>query len=62
MARSRLHIICGNCGYNDELSFEIDSEGHDFSDEKIDLRPAVFIKCANCGTMHDLSNFIPEGK
>lgn len=60
MARTRLHIICGNCGCNDEFSFEIDPKGHDYSDEIIDFRPAVFIKCANCGSIHDLSTTINE--
>lgn len=60
MARSRLHIICGNCGCNDEFSYCIDPEGHDYSDEIVDLRPAVYIKCSNCGTIHDLMDFMPE--
>ena len=61
MAISKLHIICGNCGCNEEFSFKIDLEGHDYSNEVIDdKRPAVFVKCDNCSTIHDLSDFIKE--
>lgn len=58
MARARLHIICGNCGCNDELRFEIVKDGHDFGEEGI--RPAVFLTCRNCGTLHDLSDTVTE--
>ena len=56
MARSRLHIICGNCGCNDMFKFEIDPKGHDLSDEKEEFEPAIWVKCENCSTIHDLSN------
>ncbi len=62
MAHSRLHIICGNCGCNDEFEFVIDPEGHDISNEEVEFEPAVFISCKNCATLHDLSDFVPMKK
>lgn len=62
MANSRLHIICGNCGCNDEFKFKIEPEGHDISSDKPEFEPAVFIVCQNCATLHDLSDFIPMKK
>ncbi len=55
MVRARMYLICGNCGCNDEFSFQIDPKGHDFSDEEPKFEPAVFISCNNCSTIHDLS-------
>ncbi|CAH7376515.1 conserved hypothetical protein [Vibrio chagasii] len=60
MALSKLHIICGNCGCNDEFKFEIVPDGHDISDTEPKFKPAVFITCRNCTTLHDLSDFIEE--
>ncbi len=62
MAHSRLHIICGNWGCNDEMEYYIDPEGHDISNEEIQFKPAVFIICNNCGTLHDLEDFVPLKK
>ena len=58
MVMSKLHIICGNCGSNDELTFYIDPKGHDISEGESKFEPAVFIACGNCSTLHDLSDFI----
>lgn len=55
MVCARLHVICGNCGCNDEFSFVIDPEGHDITKEETEFEPAVFITCKNCATLHDLS-------
>lgn len=57
MARSRLHIICGNCGSNEFLTYEIDPTGHDYGDR---FEPEVRIWCGNCGTLHDLEDFVPK--
>lgn len=51
MARARLHMICGNCGCNDEFEYQIDPDGHDYGEHK---KPAVWIWCNNCSTLHDL--------
>ncbi len=56
MVMARLHIICGNCGCNDEFSFKIDPKGNDVSDTYSKFEPAVFITCGNCSTIHNLDN------
>lgn len=56
MARARLHIICGNCGCNDDFEFKIDPEGHDITQTEPEFEPAVWISCRNCATLHDLSD------
>lgn len=57
MARSRLHIICGNCGCNDMWSYRIDPQGHDVNGV---LMPAVFLSCGNCATLHDIGDYAKE--
>ena len=60
MVNARLHIICGNCGCNNMLSFRIDDKGHDVTkDIEPKFEPAVFIYCRNCSTIHDLESTIP---
>ena len=51
MVRARLHIICGNCGGNEYLSYRVDLEGQDFGEYK---KPSVQIHCGNCSTIHVL--------
>lgn len=61
MAHARLHIICGNCGCNTEFEFEIVPDGHDVTeDDEPKFKPAVWIYCKNCSTLHDLYDTIPE--
>lgn len=60
MVRARLHIICGNCGCNDMLSFEIVPDGYDVSNDEPKFMPAVRIRCGNCSTVNDLSTCMPE--
>lgn len=62
MARARLHIICGNCGCCDEFEFKIEPKGHDLTDIVEEFEPAVFIRCDNCSTIHDLSDNAKIGK
>jgi len=57
MARAILHIICGNCGRNDEFEYLIDPKGNDFGDK---FEPSVIIVCNNCGTRHSLDTTIDE--
>lgn len=49
MVNAKLHLICGNCGCNDEWEYEIDNEGKDIDGI---LYPDVKIFCKNCGTLH----------
>jgi hypothetical protein len=55
MVRANLHVICGNCGCNDEMSYKIEKDGHDFGDR---MEDAVHIFCKNCCTLHDLSDTV----
>ncbi len=56
MARAKLHVICGNCGCNDEFEYRIVKDGLDYGDGTFD--DAVHIICNNCTTLHELSDTI----
>ena len=62
MAHARLHIICGNCGNKDMMTFKIDPQGHDITNVETEYEPSVSIYCGNCSTVHDLSNTVPMEK
>lgn len=62
MVCARLHIVCGNCGCNKMFNFSIEPKGHDVSDGDAKFEPAVYIRCRNCSTLHDLSTTIPQKK
>lgn len=54
MARARLHIICGNCGCNDEWEWEHVKE--ETIDEDLINDENVWIWCRNCATLHSLND------
>lgn len=60
ISKTRLHIICGICGSNKYLKFEINSTGN--CDNDGDEFPAVFITCGNCSSLTDLGEVIDEKK
>ena len=45
MVMARLHIICGNCGSNDNWSYEIVENAQDFGDH---FKDDTYIWCGNC--------------
>ena len=54
MVMAVLHLICGNCGCNNDwewrhISKEVD-DGEIITDED------VYISCKNCATLHSLNN------
>jgi len=51
MVNARLHIICGNCGQNDMLSYKIKNEIDDDTQEQYQ---SVDLICNNCHTIHNL--------
>lgn len=53
MVMARLHIICGNCGCNDDFEYTSDYERDD--DGEIETR--VRIICNNCATIHALEDY-----
>jgi len=55
MAHARLHIICGNCGSNEFMSYRIVRDFHDYGDRQED---GVVLHCGNCSTVHDLEDTI----
>lgn len=63
MVNALLHIICGNCGRKDFLSFKIDPQGTDRGEEDEQgnsiFEPSCSIYCENCSTVHDLESTIP---
>ncbi|MEE9459643.1 MAG: hypothetical protein V3V84_07770 [Candidatus Bathyarchaeia archaeon] len=54
MARAILHLICGNCGCNDEWEWEHVPEVAD--EGEIITNEDVFIACCNCATLHCISD------
>lgn len=53
MASAKLHIICGNCGSNDDFKFE----PYIRRDSEDDINGVgTFISCKNCTTLHDLED------
>lgn len=60
MVMASLHIICGNCGSKDDLTYRIDPRGNcNFDGEEY---PAVYISCGNCTTLHNLNDTVDEKK
>lgn len=57
MARARLHVICGNCGCNDEFKYNIVT---DFNDDLNKEYQRVTITCENCSTIHCLEDNAEE--
>ncbi len=58
IANPPIHVICGACGSNKELSFRIEPKGNCAKDGT--EYPAVFISCANCSNLTGLDEVIPE--
>jgi hypothetical protein len=54
MARARLHLICGNCGCNDEWEWEHKPE--EVSDGEVMSDEDVYLSCRNCITLHSINN------
>jgi len=54
MANERLHIICGNCGCNDNFEWQhqqgLVANGEKISDED------TWVWCRNCSTLHSLND------
>lgn len=54
MARARLHLICGNCGCNDEWKWEhIPKE---LIEGDLMQGEDVYLKCENCSTLHSIND------
>ena len=51
MAHARLHMICGNCGCNDDFEHEVKERLNDVTEE---METEIIIWCRNCSTLHNL--------
>jgi hypothetical protein len=55
MVMARLHLICGNCGCNDDWSYSPVDEITDVPTQEKIREGDVFISCGNCATLHSLN-------
>lgn len=58
MAKSRIHVICGNCGCNDMWTWKIVKNGIDLDGENFE--DDVYLICGNCATIHSLWDKFPK--
>ena len=56
MANAKLHIICGNCGCNNDFKLIIEREGDDITDEVTEYEDSARLICRNCSTLHDIKD------
>ena len=52
MAVAKLHLICGNCGCNDNFEYRHEYTPIDSEDEQ--TRAGTLLSCRNCSTLHQL--------
>ena len=60
MAKSKIYIICGTCGNDQDLSFEITKLSKLESEDNGGKIYSTVIKCPNCSTIHDLNEFLKQ--
>ena len=58
MVNARLHIICGNCGDNCMLEYEIERDYNHMADDTFEDEAVIY--CRNCATLHSLSEVLPK--
>jgi RNase P subunit RPR2 len=54
MANARLHVICGNCGSNDDFELKIERNFNDI--DGVNFEDETMITCKNCSTIHFLTS------
>lgn len=62
MVMAKLHVICGNCGNNDDFNMNINIKGEDLTLLNSEAKAAVSILCQSCGTRHELTDNAPIKK
>lgn len=60
MVRARLHLICGNCGCNDDWSLKISQVLDDEIEGK--MNTTAHFACGNCSTLHFLDEYIENAR
>lgn len=60
ISKTRIHMICGFCGCNDEFEYKVTSEedDEDLSKDYYDVQ----IMCNNCSSLTSLDEMIDEKK
>lgn len=58
MAKSKIHIICGTCGNNQDLTYRVNKLSKIESEDMDDMEYSVCIVCPNCSTLHFLDEFL----
>jgi hypothetical protein len=53
MAHAKLHMICGNCGCNNDFEYSVNLE---VDDDTLQPFETVYITCNNCSTVHHLDD------
>ena len=56
MVMARLHLICGNCGCNDEWEYYYEGEIVDRPTQEKIQDEDVKLCCRNCATIHSLND------
>lgn len=59
IANPRIHIICGICGCNRLMSYEIITE---LNDDTLEKEQKVVLKCDNCSSITYLDELVKEIK
>jgi uncharacterized Zn finger protein len=59
MVNAKIHIICGNCGSNDQFKLDLVENNND-DGFKIKIEPILI--CENCSTIHYITESIPIRK
>lgn len=54
MVMARLHVICGNCGSNNDFEYEHGESFIGCDDEQLQWKTAII--CRNCATRHQLDD------
>ena len=58
IAKTRIHMICGICGCNEEFEFEINPTGNCNNDGE--EYPSVTIVCNNCSSITNLDELMED--
>ena len=56
MVMARLHVICGNCGCNDDWELRIQRDFDDLTNDVERFEDAAHMVCGNCSTIHCLKD------
>lgn len=58
MAKSNLHIICGTCGNNLNLEYNVRPLDEGEKGDQSETDYWVNIYCPNCSTIHEIGDFL----